>query len=240
MSFNFQCRTYNECIMKTFECTFWIITVCLVLNPLKCSITKRRLCVKYKKENHLVQTSYIKESYAENESKCMASCVRLEGCWVFNYHVTNKTCILMQKVYCMATSSPNSSGYLFVHLQSCMMQPVQFSVRPADLGWHWITVYDASKVNGYIPEMPSDTARFVSRILYRGSFLIGWRSLKGRGSLFRAVDPVTRQMVRCPIGEFLGAVSIRKTVLPGMAIPMLKIRRPNGRLIFNMEITIRS
>ena len=30
------------------------------------------------------------------------------------------------------------------------------------------------------------------------------------------------------------AVSIRKTVLPGMAIPMLKIRRPNGRLIFNM------
>ena len=37
----------------------------------------------------------------------------------------------------------------------------------------------------------------------------------------------------------LGAVSIRKTVLPGMAIPMLKIRRPNGRLIFNMEIVIR-
>ena len=36
-----------------------------------------------------------------------------------------------------------------------------------------------------------------------------------------------------------GALSIRKTVLPGMAIPMLKIRRPNGRLIFNMEIAIR-
>ena len=36
-----------------------------------------------------------------------------------------------------------------------------------------------------------------------------------------------------------GAVSIRKTVLPGMAIPMLKIRRPNGRLIFNIEIAIR-
>ena len=39
--------------------------------------------------------------------------------------------------------------------------------------------------------------------------------------------------------DTLGAVSIRKTVLPGMAIPMLKIRRPNGRLIFNMEIAIR-
>ena len=36
-----------------------------------------------------------------------------------------------------------------------------------------------------------------------------------------------------------GAISIRKTVLLGMAIPMLKIRRPNGRLIFNMEIAIR-
>ena len=41
------------------------------------------------------------------------------------------------------------------------------------------------------------------------------------------------------IENILGAVSIRKTVLPGMAIPMLKIRRPNGRLIFNMEIAIR-
>ena len=39
--------------------------------------------------------------------------------------------------------------------------------------------------------------------------------------------------------EEQGAVSIRKTVLPGMAIPMLKIRRPNGRLIFNMENAIR-
>ena len=37
------------------------------------------------------------------------------------------------------------------------------------------------------------------------------------------------------IWDALGAVSIRKTVLIGMAIPMLKIRRPNGRLIFNME-----
>ena len=35
-----------------------------------------------------------------------------------------------------------------------------------------------------------------------------------------------------------GAVSITKMVFPGMAIPMLKIRRPNGRLIFNMEIAI--
>ena len=37
-----------------------------------------------------------------------------------------------------------------------------------------------------------------------------------------------------------GPVSIRKTVFPGMGIPMLKIRRPVGRLIFNMGIAIPS
>ena len=47
-----------------------------------------------------------------------------------------------------------------------------------------------------------------------------------------------RENLRNP-NKDLGTVSIRKTVLPGMAIPMLKIRRPNGRLIFNMEIAIR-
>ena len=44
---------------------------------------------------------------------------------------------------------------------------------------------------------------------------------------------------RVYLWSYLGAVSIRKTVLPDMTIPMLKIRRPNGRLIFNMEIAIR-
>ena len=51
-------------------------------------------------------------------------------------------------------------------------------------------------------------------------------------TVFRSID-------NCHPLENQGAVSIRKTVLPGMAIPMLKIRRPNGRLIFNMEIAIR-
>ena len=40
------------------------------------------------------------------------------------------------------------------------------------------------------------------------------------------------------IWRLQGAVSIRKMVLPGVAIPMLKIRRPNGRLIFNIGIAI--
>ena len=50
---------------------------------------------------------------------------------------------------------------------------------------------------------------------------------------------VAQHLDHVPTPRNLGAVSIRKTVLPGMAIPMLKIRRPNGRLIFNMEIAIR-
>ena len=40
------------------------------------------------------------------------------------------------------------------------------------------------------------------------------------------------------LSQTQGAVSIRKTVLLGMVIPMLKIRRPTGRLIFNMGIPI--
>ena len=55
------------------------------------------------------------------------------------------------------------------------------------------------------------------------------------------VSRLTKILVvkKLPYPRYQGAVSIRKTVLPGMAIPMLKIRRPNGRLIFNMEIAIR-
>ena len=49
----------------------------------------------------------------------------------------------------------------------------------------------------------------------------------------------TKKFDTCCIKDNQGAVSIRKTVLPGMAIAMLKIRRPNGRLIFNMKIAIR-
>ena len=45
-------------------------------------------------------------------------------------------------------------------------------------------------------------------------------------------------LLQCNIQRYQGAVSIRKTVLLGMVIPMLKIRRPTGRLIFNMGIPI--
>ena len=58
--------------------------------------------------------------------------------------------------------------------------------------------------------------------------------------MFEQKQYITTYIDSTPTSEVtLGAVSIRKTVLPGMAIPMLKIRRPNDRLIFNMEIAIR-
>ena len=58
-------------------------------------------------------------------------------------------------------------------------------------------------------------------------------------SLFSLTVAIYTSLIVDRVTQRQGAVSIRKTVLPGMAIPMLKIRRPNGRLIFNMEIAIR-
>ena len=60
-------------------------------------------------------------------------------------------------------------------------------------------------------------------------------TVSASGQTYKQIDKKGRALSH----RHQGAVSIRKTVLSGMAIPMLKIRRPNGRLIFNMEITIR-
>ena len=68
---------------------------------------------------------------------------------------------------------------------------------------------------------------FLGIEIYITKIRFSWEHIDGLG-----------QERRNSIANALGAVSIRKTVLPGMAIPMLKIRRPNGRLIFNMEIAI--
>ena len=54
-------------------------------------------------------------------------------------------------------------------------------------------------------------------------------------------NPHNGHNIVCLWGQnMMGPVSIRKTVFPGMGIPMLKIRRPVGRLIFNMGIAIPS
>ena len=66
------------------------------------------------------------------------------------------------------------------------------------------------------------------------------QQIRARHTIFITIDGVNTTInIILHNANFQGAVSIRKTVLPGMAIPMLKIRRPYGRLIFNMEIAIR-
>ena len=84
-------------------------------------------------------------------------------------------------------------------------------------------------VNIYLHDIEKSCFRLLS--LPTNLFMIG---------LLQKADTGSMLLIHCPKHhrENQGAVSIRKTVLPGMAIPMLKIRRPNGRLIFNMEITI--
>ena len=186
--------------MKVFECTPWVITLFLLQNPGNCLTTKRRLCVEYKKENYLEKSKHITTAHADTAGKCLASCVRRYPCMAFNYHIINKTCILMRKVNCMAPSSLNNPGYLFVHLQACKSQPVWFSVRPADRGWHWVTTDDPANNTDIINVPDGTTNRYVSRTLYRGYYLPSW--WQGDKGAFRAVDP-TISKVKCPYGEFL-------------------------------------
>ena len=157
----------------------------------------------------------------------MTSCVWQKLCRAFNYHEINKTCILMPKMNCMATDSPYHPGYLFVHLQLCKLQPAVFSVRPTDLGWHWVTTDDASNINGYIPELPSAAARYFSRILHRGNYLLGWWGLVGSGPRFLAVNPVTRKIAKCTVGEFLvfpdNSSYVWVTNTPGDSLPDLAL-----------------
>ena len=186
--------------MKFYEGTSWIITLFLLHNLGNCLTTKRRLCVEYKKENYLAKSEHITTVHADTEGKCIASCVRRHPCMAFNYHIINKTCILMPEVKCMTPSSLNNPGYLFVHLQACKLQPVWFSVRPADHGWHWVTTDDPGK-NVDIINVPGTIKSYVSRTLYRGYYLPGW--CFSDKNTFRAVDPTIPKMTRCPYGEFL-------------------------------------
>ena len=225
--------------MKVSECTFWIITLFLLQNAGDCLTTKRRLCVEYKKENYLDKSEYITTVHADTEGKCMASCVRRYPCMAFNYHIINKTCILMRRVNCMAPSSLNNPGYLFVHLQACKLQSVWFSVRPADRGWHWVTTDDPGK-NADIINVPGSFDRYVSRTLYRGHYLPGW--WQDDKSTFRTVEPATTKATKCPYGEFLAYsnssyyVCIPYTIgdwLPDCALPVSQL--PNGTSLYTVE-----
>ena len=84
----------------------------------------------------------------------------------------------------------------------------------------------------------ADKVQIRNRFWWRDESCMDYGYALRRLLAIRAV-PQIKHEAREELIVDLGAVSIIKTVLPGMAIPMLKIRRPNGRLIFNMEIAIR-
>ena len=185
-------------MMKSYECASWVLTLLILLSPGSCSTSKRGLCIEFKKENYLAKSHYIAKLQSETENKCMVSCVRRDPCMAFNYHVVNKTCILMPQLKCMAPTSLNNSGYLFVHLQSCKLQPAWFSVRPPDRNWQWIITKEPRE-DANIVKLTGPYARCVSRTLYRGYYLPGW----WLGPMFRTVDPVTLKDKKCRYGEFL-------------------------------------
>ena len=90
---------------------------------------------------------------------------------------------------------------------------------------------------GHYPGLTSSAFRQWMALHLNHPFM--WLLVSRRKTSNKRHTQITITLVHHRAPDIQGAVSIRKTVLPGMAIPMLKIRRPNGRLIFNMEITIR-
>ena len=105
-------------------------------------------------------------------------------------------------------------------------------------------------INNLIGYQGASYIRYLTVVLISTThYITSWMVNTGQSRKYNAgTDPsgyhfgwsLPRGLMGTKMGpQTQGAVSIRKTVLPGVAIPMLKIRRPNGRLIFNMEIAIR-
>ena len=231
--------------MKSDECVSCVLTLVLLLSAVDCSMKKRRLCIEYKKENYFAKGQYITNVYAETENKCMISCVRRHPCMAFNYHVKNKTCILMPAVKCMASTSPNSSWYLFVHLQFCRQLPVWFSVRPADRGWYWVPTDDPSNDTVLVELNSAISIRYVSRTLYRGYYPPGWWRTKD--NVFRYADPVTQDVAWCRYGELLAFSNyflywwtsyIAGDSLPTCALPVSQLLNGTSLYVVRYNITV--
>ena len=158
--------------MKISDFKSWILMIFLLLSPVSTSVTKRRLCIEYKKENYLAKNEYITTLHADSEHRCMVNCVRRSSCMAFNYNAEEKTCILMQEAGCM--SPLTSTSYLFVHLHPCNMQPVWYSVRPADRNWYWVTADDPNSNADVIKALEGSSTRYyLSRTLFQGYYLPG-------------------------------------------------------------------
>ena len=139
---------------------------------------------------------------------------------------------------------PNPKQWIIVHTSDLMMIIRQSFTRilwkkSSTIGYHiclgallhfWTPVVALSTYSSAItPQQQHDIIPVYVRFSQLKSYVVYQGSLQTNEEF----------IIEFLYGRILGAVSIRKTVLPGMAIPMLKIRRPNGRLIFNMEIAIR-
>ena len=133
----------------------------------------------------------------------------------FGYHICKKA--IKPKVY------------LLYHIKLKIISAVNFIIIPCVVQSRWTLIIRA------VPNWWF-TWWNVYSIIYFYHNLINVLSL----SFHRYYRINQLKHLKCilRITKDLGAVSIRKTVLLGMAIPILKIRRPIGRLIFNMGIPI--
>ena len=69
------------------------------------------------------------------------------------------------------------------------------SCRPANRTWHWVTTDDLGNHPDII-NVPDSAFRYVSRTLYRGYYLIGWRCCGN--TVFKTTEPATPK-VKCLI-----------------------------------------
>ena len=111
--------------------------------------------------------------------------------------------------------------------------------------WFWDHIYNWNSYFSMMSSVYWDSVQDIKHVYVMICYGIVCEQGKSENTAY-ACQPLSKKNILwiglwycCMDAWHLGAVSIRKMVLPGMAIPMLKIRRPNGRLIFNMEIAIR-
>ena len=164
----------------------------------------------------------------------------LDNCMIAKAAAKKSVCIIPGR-YCRAIVS-NTGMLVSWHRHICLLlhtrgiwNPETFIVLGLEMHYslRWIHLRTFSRIGspvhkGSISSRVFTIHRDVIESLSVSLALLWWESIACRCFLH-----TNGQQRRA-----LGAVSIRKTVLPGMAIPILKIRRPNGRLIFNMEIAI--
>ena len=167
----FKFRFHEQPLSTIIMYSALIITTSLLLSTALCSVMKRRRCVEYRKANYFVGTGHFEEMQTETEHQCMISCVRRHPCMAFNYHAVHKICILLPEVGCMAPGQGDNSGYVFVHLTTCKLQPVNTSVRPTDHHWYW-SITDDPNIDFIV--LTGFSTLYVSRMLYRGYYLPGW------------------------------------------------------------------